>query len=69
MHDLIGPDVVILGELQKTYLPVPFDHKGHAKMAETKKADTKKAETKKVGETKKAETKGKVDDLRKNRYI
>ena len=37
MHDLIGPDVAILGELEKTYLPVPFDHKGHAKMAEMTK--------------------------------
>lgn len=29
-----GPDVVILNELEDLYLPVPFDHKGHAKMAE-----------------------------------
>lgn len=28
-----GPDVVILDELEDRYLPVPFDHKGHAKMA------------------------------------
>ncbi len=32
--DQKGPDVVILNELEKVYLPVPFDHKGHAKMAE-----------------------------------
>jgi hypothetical protein len=29
-----GPDVVILNELEDLYLPVPFDHKGHAAMAE-----------------------------------
>ena len=29
-----GPDVVVLDELQDAYLPVPFDHKGHADMAE-----------------------------------
>ena len=29
-----GPDVVILNELEDLYLPVPFDHQGHAKMAE-----------------------------------
>ncbi|UCE58225.1 MAG: cytochrome c3 family protein [Phycisphaerales bacterium] len=29
-----GPDVVILDELEDAYLPVPFDHKGHAEMAE-----------------------------------
>jgi hypothetical protein len=29
-----GPDVVILDELADVYLPVPFDHKGHASMAE-----------------------------------
>jgi len=29
----LGPDVVILGELEDLYLPVPFDHKGHAEMA------------------------------------
>ncbi len=29
-----GPDVVILDELENAYLPVPFDHKGHAEMAE-----------------------------------
>lgn len=29
-----GPDVVILDELEDLYLPVPFDHKGHADMAE-----------------------------------
>lgn len=28
------PDVVILDELEDLYLPVPFDHKGHAEMAE-----------------------------------
>jgi hypothetical protein len=28
-----GPDVVILDELEDVYLPVPFDHKGHAEMA------------------------------------
>lgn len=30
----LGPDVVIMDELEGIYLPVPFDHKGHAKMAE-----------------------------------
>lgn len=29
-----GPNVVILNELEDRYLPVPFDHKGHADMAE-----------------------------------
>lgn len=29
-----GPDVVILRDLVSTYEPVPFDHKGHARMAE-----------------------------------
>ncbi|MFH0980949.1 MAG: cytochrome c3 family protein [Planctomycetota bacterium] len=29
-----GPDIVILDELQDLYLPVPFDHRGHAQMAE-----------------------------------
>ncbi len=29
-----APDVVVLGELQELYLPVPFDHRGHAHMAE-----------------------------------
>lgn len=29
-----GPDVVILNELEDAYLPVPFDHRGHAEMAE-----------------------------------
>ena len=29
-----GPNVVILDELEDAYLPVPFDHKGHAEMAE-----------------------------------
>lgn len=29
-----GPDVVVLDELANRYLPVPFDHKGHARMAE-----------------------------------
>ena len=42
--------------------------KADTKKDETKKADTKKVETKKF-ETKKVETKGKVGDLRKNRYI
>jgi hypothetical protein len=28
-----GPNVVILDELEKLYLPVPFDHRGHAHMA------------------------------------
>jgi len=28
-----GPSVVILGELENLYLPVPFDHAGHARMA------------------------------------
>mgnify|MGYP001609968248 CR=1 FL=1 len=28
-----APKVVILGELEDRYLPVPFDHKGHADMA------------------------------------
>jgi len=28
-----GPDVVILDELEDAYLPVPFDHHGHAEMA------------------------------------
>jgi hypothetical protein len=34
MQSQKGPDVVILDELQDAYLPVPFDHKGHADMAE-----------------------------------
>jgi hypothetical protein len=34
MPDYTGPDVIILDELEKAYLPVPFDHKGHAAMAE-----------------------------------
>jgi len=29
-----GPDVVIMNELEAVYQPVPFDHQGHAKMAE-----------------------------------
>ena len=29
----LGPEVVILDELQNLYLPVPFDHRGHAEMA------------------------------------
>ncbi|MCK4341021.1 MAG: cytochrome c3 family protein [Phycisphaerae bacterium] len=33
-HDYQGPDIVILNELEDAYLPVPFDHKGHAEMAE-----------------------------------
>ena len=28
-----GPNVVILDDLEDRYLPVPFDHKGHAEMA------------------------------------
>jgi hypothetical protein len=30
----LGPDVVILDQLVEHYQPVPFDHKGHARMAE-----------------------------------
>ena len=30
----LGPDVIILDELEDAYLPVPFDHRGHARMAE-----------------------------------
>ena len=37
MRDQQGPDVVILDELEDAYLPVPFDHKGHARMAEMTK--------------------------------
>jgi len=29
----LPPDVVLLSQLEDRYLPVPFDHKGHAKMA------------------------------------
>ncbi|MCB9867612.1 MAG: cytochrome c3 family protein [Phycisphaerales bacterium] len=29
-----GPDIVILDQLVDLYLPVPFDHRGHARMAE-----------------------------------
>jgi|CXWL01.1.fsa_nt_gi hypothetical protein len=29
-----GPKVVILNELEDVYLPVPFDHRGHADMAQ-----------------------------------
>lgn len=29
-----APDLVLLNELENLYLPVPFDHKGHAEMAE-----------------------------------
>jgi Ni/Fe-hydrogenase subunit HybB-like protein len=29
-----GPKVVLLNQLEDAYLPVPFDHKGHADMAE-----------------------------------
>ena len=29
-----GPDVVVMKELEALYEPVPFDHRGHAKMAE-----------------------------------
>jgi hypothetical protein len=32
-----GPDIVILDELAEVYLPVPFDHKGHAAMSEMTK--------------------------------
>lgn len=31
---MAGPTVVILGELEDVYLPVPFDHRGHADMAQ-----------------------------------
>ncbi len=34
LHDQQGPGVIILDELEDVYLPVPFDHKGHAQMAE-----------------------------------
>jgi len=34
MHGQKGPDLVMLDELEDIYLPVPFDHKGHASMAE-----------------------------------
>ena len=30
----LGPEVIILDELEEAYLPVPFDHRGHARMAE-----------------------------------
>ncbi len=30
----MGPDVVILDRIEGPYLPVPFDHRGHATMAE-----------------------------------
>jgi hypothetical protein len=30
----LGPDVIILDELEGDYLPVPFDHKGHAEKAQ-----------------------------------
>ena len=30
----LGPDVVVLRELEALYEPVPFDHRGHAEMAE-----------------------------------
>ena len=33
LEDLGAPRVVILDELQNLYLPVPFDHAGHAEMA------------------------------------
>jgi len=29
----LGPDLVILDELEDLYLPVPFDHRGHAEMS------------------------------------
>jgi hypothetical protein len=38
MGGMHGPDVVILNELENLYLPVPFDHKGHAQMAEMTEA-------------------------------
>jgi hypothetical protein len=31
---VLGPDVVVLKELVNLYDPVPFDHKGHAQMAD-----------------------------------
>ena len=34
LADGTPPDVVILNELEDLYLPVPFDHKGHADMAQ-----------------------------------
>ncbi len=37
VRGLEAPDVVILDELENEYLPVPFDHKGHADMAEMTK--------------------------------
>jgi hypothetical protein len=37
MKDQEVPDVIILDELAEAYLPVPFDHKGHADMAEMTK--------------------------------
>ncbi|MEK6677468.1 MAG: cytochrome c3 family protein [Planctomycetota bacterium] len=33
MDSSLGPAIVILGELEDRYLPVPFDHQGHAEMA------------------------------------
>lgn len=30
----LGPDIVFLGELADRFLPVPFDHAGHARMAQ-----------------------------------
>ncbi len=33
----LGPEIVILDKLKGVYLPVPFDHKGHAKMAQMTK--------------------------------
>jgi hypothetical protein len=33
-HKARGPDIVIMDELESAYMPVPFDHKGHAAMAE-----------------------------------
>jgi len=29
-----GPDIVILDEMEREFVPVPFNHKGHARMAE-----------------------------------
>jgi hypothetical protein len=34
LRDYQGPDLVILDELEEAYLPVPFDHRGHAGMAD-----------------------------------
>lgn len=39
-ESLRGPRVVILDELERIYLPVPFDHAGHAEMAQMGKGCT-----------------------------